>query len=236
MNLELSLIAAIGLGALHSLEPGHGKGVMSAYIVSSRANAFQSILLGVISSISHALSIFLIATIATLSLNIMTPDHLIHWLELFSGAVIVIIGSSRLAKQLRRDIVTVRTWSGAAVNTSGHHHHHHYHPTKEPTNLLQFFSVGFLTGIIPCPSALAIILAAIGSHHTLLGIKLVIAFSFGGAATMATLGYLMSQASQKVNQTEHLSFIRTINILSALLILLLGLVILYQALHHLSLN
>lgn len=236
LNVEVSLLAAIGLGALHSLEPGHGKGVMSAYIVSSRANALQSMLLGIVSSVSHAFSIFLIATIMTLSINLVTPAHLIFWLDIISGLFIIIIGSSRLIKQFRTEIVTVRKWSPVAAgshfhdHTEHHHDHHfHYHPKQQPKNLFQFFSVGFLTGIIPCPSALAIILAAISAHHLLIGIKLVFAFSIGGAFTMATLGYLISHANQRVNTTDHLSFIRFINILSAILIIALGMGILYTS-------
>jgi len=36
----LALIVAVGLGALHALEPGHGKTVVAAYLVGSRGTPF----------------------------------------------------------------------------------------------------------------------------------------------------------------------------------------------------
>jgi nickel/cobalt transporter (NicO) family protein len=246
---NLSLAAAIGLGVLHSLEPGHGKGVMSAYIMSTRANAVQAIFLGLIAAFSHALSIFLLAWLASLSILHFTPDQLIHWLELFSGFFILIIGGIRLKSGLKREIVTVRKWTKERPHSHanhshahthihdshGHSHsrHFHYHPKKAPTNLRQYFSVGFLTGIIPCPSALALILAAISTHHLFTGIKLVFAFSIGGALTMACLGLAMSHASQKVKKTDHVGFVKFMTVASGCLILFLGAVVVTTAIYHL---
>lgn len=240
MYSNLSLAAAFGLGVLHSLEPGHGKGVMSAYILSTRANAVQAILLGLIAALSHALSIFLLAWLASLSVLHFTPEQFIHWLELFSGFFILIIGGLRLKSGLKREIVVVKKWTPEGSHPHTHHshghshsRHFHYHPKKAPTNLSQFFSVGFLTGIIPCPSALALILTTISSHHLFTGIRLVFAFSIGGALTMAFLGLAISQASQKVKKTDHVGFVKFMTVASGGLILFLGATVVTTAVFHL---
>lgn len=251
MGGELSILAAIGLGILHSLEPGHGKGIMSAYLISTRAKAYQAFLLGILTACSHALSIFLLAVLAAFSIHHLTPSQWTHGLELVSGFFIVIIGFSRLIQSVRPHIVTVRTYTGQTDPDAeqfhtdpdhshhGHahhagHHHLHYHPKKDPTNLKEFVWVGFLTGIIPCPSALAIILTAVGAHHTLVGAKLIIAFSLGGALTMATIGYLMSRAAEKIKPSKNYGSIKLLSMGSALLILLLGAVVLGRAVLHLT--
>ena len=52
---------AIGLGVLHSLEPGHGKGVVSAYLITHHAKVKDVIIVGIISAIAHTLSIVFLA-------------------------------------------------------------------------------------------------------------------------------------------------------------------------------
>lgn len=53
MELLFTLPAAIGLGALHSLEPGHGKGVITAYLISSGAKVKDAVLIGIVSAVAH---------------------------------------------------------------------------------------------------------------------------------------------------------------------------------------
>lgn len=229
---ELSILTAIGIGALHSMEPGHGKSILSAYIVSSRAKVWQAIILGLISSISHALSIFFIAFLVTLSVHTLTPESFIHWIELFSGLLIITIGFSRMRKLLTPQIIVVKKWNGSYA-AKHEEHHHHFHHEKQPTTLFQFILVGFLAGIIPCPSALAIILAAVGSHHLYLGIQLVVAFSIGGALTMSILGFMISRVSEKINQKKHTGIIKITAFLSSFFIFILGLLIFVVSINHL---
>jgi len=229
---ELSLLAAIGIGALHSMEPGHGKSILSAYIVSTQAKVWQAMLLGVIAAFSHALSIFFLAFLTSVSIRSLTPDQFIHWIEMITSLFIIFIGFSRMRNMLKPHIITVKKWNGRFFDhedhEEDHHHHHHFHAhveTNKPLSFSQFLSVGFLTGIIPCPTALAIILAAVSAHQLFIGVKLVIAFSIGGALTMATLGYLVSRVSETINKKEYTAVIKITTFLSSLLIMLLGLFI-----------
>ena len=52
-NAWLFIPAAIVLGMLHGLEPGHSKTMMAAFIVSIRGTVRQAMLLGVSATISH---------------------------------------------------------------------------------------------------------------------------------------------------------------------------------------
>ena len=48
--------------------------------------------------------------------------------------------------------------------------------------------MGVSAGIVPCPSALVVLLAAIAQHRVGLGLVLIVAFSAGLAATLTALG------------------------------------------------
>src|SRR5262249_27934224 len=51
--VALALVVAAALGALHALEPGHGKTVVAAYLVGSRGTAWHAVILGLIVTVSH---------------------------------------------------------------------------------------------------------------------------------------------------------------------------------------
>ena len=52
-NAWLYIPAAVLLGALHGLEPGHSKTIMAAFIVAIRGTVKQAVLLGLAATVSH---------------------------------------------------------------------------------------------------------------------------------------------------------------------------------------
>src|SRR5471032_3128850 len=63
-SLWLFIPAAILLGALHGLEPGHSKTMMAAFIVAIRGTIGQAVLLGLSAAISHSFIIWVLAATA----------------------------------------------------------------------------------------------------------------------------------------------------------------------------
>jgi len=55
------LLGAFWLGALHALEPGHGKSIMGAYLVASRGGVRHAVLLGIVVTITHTIIVFILA-------------------------------------------------------------------------------------------------------------------------------------------------------------------------------
>lgn len=100
MELMYTFPAVIGLGALHSLEPGHGKGVITAYLISSGAKMKEAIMIGLISALAHTLSIVLLAVSASTAVKVFVPENLIHWLQLISGIVVIYIGLNIITQRL----------------------------------------------------------------------------------------------------------------------------------------
>jgi nickel/cobalt transporter (NicO) family protein len=233
MDLMLSIPAAIGLGALHSLEPGHGKGVISAYLIATRGKARDAVLLGLISAVTHSMSIVILSVAATSAVKLLTPDSLTRWLELLSGILITIIGARILYRHVRPRIVSIGKLSAKHDEISEHHHHehhHHHHNQRKPSSLAGIVTVGLLTGLIPCPSAMAIFLASLTADQIALGLVLVASFSIGSAVTMSVIGVLIVHAGKTVKQMDRIGFVRSLNLLSSLLILGLGVVVTFQAL------
>ncbi len=76
-----------------------------------------------------------------------------------------------------------------------HHHHHHdhargHHHDHHDTRLERrgVIGVGIAAGLLPCPSALVVLLSAIALHRVGFGIALIVAFSVGLAATITGIG------------------------------------------------
>jgi ABC-type nickel/cobalt efflux system permease component RcnA len=58
--------------------------------------------------------------------------------------------------------------------------------------------MGAAAGLIPCPSALVVLLAAISQHEVALGLLMITAFSVGLAVTLTVLGLAVVHARHLV--------------------------------------
>jgi ABC-type nickel/cobalt efflux system permease component RcnA len=184
---------AFGLGALHALEPGHGKTIVGAYLVGSRGTARHALLLGLIVTISHTAGVFALGAITLYASRYIVPEQLYPWLGVFSGLTIAGLGG----------YMFLRRWSGLDLDHShstGQLHGHWFSSSKQrpvspepakPISLYQLFALGITGGIIPCPAALVVLLSAFALHRIGLGFFLIIAFSLGLAAVLISFGMLM---------------------------------------------
>jgi nickel/cobalt transporter (NicO) family protein len=150
----------------------------------------------------------------------IVPETLYPWLTLTSGLLVVVVGGSVLFSRARR---------------RGHHHHHghshehgHHHDHHDRRGLL---GVGIAAGLLPCPSALVVLLSAIALHRIGFGLALIVAFSLGLAATITSIGLvavLAKRAFSRISLDGPL--IRLLPAASAAVILLVGVTITLKAL------
>ncbi|MGA2421675.1 MAG: hypothetical protein ABSG69_16485, partial [Candidatus Acidiferrum sp.] len=70
-----ALIAA-GLGALHALEPGHGKTIVAAYLVGSRGTAKHAVFLGIIVTAAHTAGVYLLGALTLYASKYIVPEQL----------------------------------------------------------------------------------------------------------------------------------------------------------------
>src|SRR5581483_10216825 len=221
----LSFLIAFGLGALHALSPGHGKTVVAAYLVGSRGTARHALLLGLIVTMSHTAGVFALG-LATLSLSrYIVPERLYPWLGLFSGVTIAALGLSLFIRRWR----TMGHRHGPAGHShgpGGHSHDHphpHSHPDPGRRTLPGLLGLGVTGGIIPCPSALVVLLSAIAFHRVAFGLLLIVAFSAGLAATLVGIGLMMVYLGGWIGGMERLGRgSRLLPVFSAAAVTLLG--------------
>jgi nickel/cobalt exporter len=197
--LVLLLLAAAGWGALHALSPGHGKGMVAAYLVGTRGTAADAIILGLTVTVTHTAGVFALGLV-TLGLSAwILPEDLYPWLTLTSGLLVVLVGAGVLRRHLR---------ARQHRHAHTHHHHHHDHDHDHAPTRRGLLAMGASAGIIPCPSALVVLLGAIAQHELGLGLALIVAFSAGLAATLTGLGLLVvwtRRATSRLSPPPHLA-------------------------------
>ena len=102
-----ALAIALVLGALHALSPGHGKTIVAAYLVGSQGKAYHAVALGLLVTLTHTGSVFLLG-LATLSFSkYILPEQIFPTLELVSGLLILFLGLALLYPRLKT-LVTER--------------------------------------------------------------------------------------------------------------------------------
>jgi nickel/cobalt transporter (NicO) family protein len=95
--------------------------------------------------------------------------------------------------------------------------------------------MGAAAGLIPCPSALVVLLGAVAQHEIGLGLLLIVAFSAGLAATLTAIGLavvLAGRALERLPRAGRLA--AALPTVSALLIVVVGCVLTAQALPQLA--
>jgi nickel/cobalt transporter (NicO) family protein len=213
-----SLAAALFWGAAHALSPGHGKTIVTAYLVGQRGTPRHAALLGLIVTITHTIGVFALGLVTLALSQFVVPDRLYPWLNLASGLLVVGIGAS----------VFWARWRHRRAHAHGHHHHHHGHvPGSDPgtgPSFRSLLAVGVSGGLLPCPSALVVLLAAISLHRVAFGLILILAFSAGLALSITGIGLVAVLARRAFRR---LSFegpvMRLLPAASALVILAAGL-------------
>jgi ABC-type nickel/cobalt efflux system permease component RcnA len=92
-------------------------------------------------------------------------------------------------------------------------------------------ALGVSGGLLPCPSALIVLLSAISLHRVGYGLVLVVAFSVGLAATLTAVGLVFVYAGRVIKRSAGSGrLVRLLPVLSAFVIMCVGAAILYQAL------
>ena len=183
--LAFGLLLAVVFGAWHALLPGHGKTLVAGAMLGSRGGLRQAAAAATAVAAMHSASVLALG-IAVLALEAtFRPETLYPWLTVISGVVAVGIGLSLGRRRWR-------AWRHAREHRGHDHDHDHEHalPVGEDGRL-GLRGIGALAlagGIVPAPSALLVLVAAIQLHRTAAGVALVAAFSVGLAVALLGIG------------------------------------------------
>ena len=246
------LLIAAALGAVHALSPGHGKTVVGAYLVGSRGTARHAAFLGLTVTITHTLGVFALGLVTLFASQYVMPERLFPILSLISGGIVLTIGLSLFIRRLRAALAHPN-------HTHEHSHHHHSHdhahdhdhshdaslvhshggqthshlpPGADGSRITwrSLLALGISGGLLPCPSALVVLLSAISLHRVGYGLILVVAFSLGLAATLTAVGLMFVYAGRLMKRPlGNGRLVRVLPVASAFVIACAGAVICYEA-------
>jgi ABC-type nickel/cobalt efflux system permease component RcnA len=226
--LLAGIAVALMFGAIHALEPGHGKTLVAAYLVGSRGTLRHAALLGASVTVTHTASVFLVG-IGTLFVSAyVVPEKIIPALGVVSGLSIVAIGGWLFRKRYRALRHSHHHGHGHA-----HHHHGHDHPpthTHAPpdeASVGSLMALGASGGLVPCPSAMVLMLSSIALGRTGLGLVLLVAFSLGLAGVLVATGALVLYAKRWIPGAQghaRKPVLRLVPVLSAGVIVCIGMV------------
>ena len=204
---------------MHALSPGHGKTVVAAYLVGNRGTARHALFLGGVVTFTHTIGVFLLGFVTLYLSRYVVPERLYPWVGFISGLTILAIGASLFHQRL------------------GHHldHDHgsggHSHEMPEGITFRNLLALGFSGGIVPCPSALVVLLSAIALHRVGIGLLFIVAFSLGLASVLVGIGILVVRAGRFLSRFDSSrAAARYFPILSAAIISVIGLAVAIQSL------
>ncbi|OLB65940.1 MAG: hypothetical protein AUI10_04600 [Actinobacteria bacterium 13_2_20CM_2_72_6] len=185
----LAVLLAILLGAGHAALPGHGKTVLAAYLAGRRGRPRDALVVGATVTLTHTGAVLVVGLLLSVS-SALAGDRLLAYLGLASGLLIVTIGAAMLLRSRR---------------TKPHHHHHgedhHHEHDHHHHGRLGLAGIGLAGGLVPSPSALVVLLGAIGLGRAGFGILLVLAYGLGMAGALTGAGLLLLAVQRRVSRT-----------------------------------
>jgi ABC-type nickel/cobalt efflux system permease component RcnA len=208
----LLLLLSFVYGVFHAVGPGHGKAVITSYLLSSGESVRRGIVLSFGSAFVQAASAIIIVGFGAIVLRVtaMQMTYATDWLEILSYAAITLVGVWLL-------------WS--KTFGEGHHHHHHHHvvtlddadhghdhdghdhdhghdhdghdhaPAAAPAGrAARAWSSVLAVGIRPCSGAIIVLVFALSQGLIAAGIAATLVMALGTGLTVAALATLAVSA------------------------------------------
>jgi nickel/cobalt exporter len=116
-------------GVFHAAGPGHGKAVISSYVVANGETWRRGVVLSFASAILQALVAVLIVGVAAVLLGATRRmmDGTIYWIEVVSYGLIAVLGARLLWVKGRAFFNAWQRYRGGEVPAAHAHDHHHGH-------------------------------------------------------------------------------------------------------------
>lgn len=246
----LGLLLAALLGAAHALSPGHGKTVVGSYLVGSRGTAKHAVFLGATVTITHTAGVFALGLLTLFASRYVLPERLLPILTFISGALVALVGFNLFFRRIGAALTGSdddhsheqagddqdHAYTHGQVHSHGGRSHSHLPPGAEGDAITwrSLLALGISGGLLPCPSALVVLLSAVALHRVGYGLFLVLAFSIGLAATLTAIGLAFVHAGRwlnRVGSAPRLAVLsRVLPVCSAFVVACLGVAICYGAL------
>lgn len=241
-------------GIFHAAGPGHGKAVISSYMLANETLLRRGVVLSFISAMLQAVSAVVLVSVAFLVLRgtAIKMTDATWFMEAASYALIALFGFWLLVTKLRPRRAAA-SLSAAHAHDHHHDHGHHHHGEGEvcetcghshapdpkmlagPMNWRSAWAAVAAVGLRPCSGALIVLTFAMLNGLVAGGIVSVFAMALGTAitvSTLATLAVTAKNAALRFSGSGAMSagLHRAIEIGGAALVMLLGIVLFGAAL------
>jgi nickel/cobalt exporter len=218
-----TVLAAFGLGALHGLEPGHGKALLAFTLVGSRATFKQAAILAGALTFAHTIAVLLLGLLLFIAAGFAT-ESLFTWITLISGAAVTAIGARSLA------LTILHRYQHAHAHAHDHQHSHAL-PGSAPLHFPSAVVAAMSGGIAPCPAAIVVLLTALHLHRVGYGLALIVIFSLGLATILTALGIAVVRGAAWLSRRSHFEVVsRNAPLVTATVISIIGASMLAQGL------
>src|SRR3954452_3640149 len=121
--------------------------MVAAYLVGTKGTARHALGLGGVVTATHTAGVFALGLVTLALSQYVLPEDLYPWLTLASGLLVVAVGAAVLRSRFMR--------------ARAHDHHNHDHGHDDALSWRALVAMSASAGLIPCPSALVVLLAAI---------------------------------------------------------------------------
>lgn len=191
---QLTLGLAFGLGALHALEPGHGKTAMLVYLAGERRSLLHPVVMGLSSALAHSTSLIAIAAAVHLTHHLVSGDHhhndesvtvAMQWI---SAGLVLIVGLW----------MAFAAWRSKPTQCGcGGHHHNECESSTEKKGLGSRTSysmsalLGVAFGLLPCPSAMAAYFTSMSMGTPVAAYGVIGLFAAGIACSITLFGMMV---------------------------------------------
>lgn len=200
----VSILAfSLAYGIIHALGPGHGKALISGYLLANPHLKTSHVLrMGFFIALVHALSALVLTLVATYAIQVsaskLLRDASVPMVQI-SGGLIVLMGC----------------WLLYEVATSRSKKEEHVDAKKEA-------SVIILSGIVPCPGVMTLSFFAITLGEFSLGIIAALFMSLGMGLTISGVGLLVHRFGQARLMTQQPTWFWMMRLLGTLMVIAVG--------------
>jgi ABC-type nickel/cobalt efflux system permease component RcnA len=183
-GLLLVVALALAYGVFHAAGPGHGKTIVSSFLLANDGKIGQSFVIGYLVAAVHALSALTVVMVlyylirGIFATGVEQADH---YIQLVTFAVITLIGAVMLVRR--------------ATGKMHRHSHHQAHAgpghAQRPgggLTLKNLLGIALPAGVIPCPGAVAVVLFALSLHMLAVSVLAVSSISLGMGTTISATG------------------------------------------------
>jgi ABC-type nickel/cobalt efflux system permease component RcnA len=202
-------------GVFHAAGPGHGKAVISSYLVANNETWRRGIVLSFASAILQAFTAIAIVAVAAafLGATAKVMGHTVRVIEIVSYALILLISLRLLWVKGRAFLQVLGGGRGhhhdhGHTHKHGHDHHHHHHNHEleasawghahapEPSELTgrhwlrRGLAAIIAVGLRPCSGAIIVLVFALAQGLFWIGVASTFVMGLGSAITVAAIATL----------------------------------------------